>query len=165
MTTPQTAKWFDSLPAPISAPAQMSAEELHDLLQSPAKSQVIIVDVRRADIEVSPSCAYYRFVLTYQGRSSMYDPKRDKPSRSNISSDSSQSDTYAQAVCLVVSEQADGRYKQVVFHCSSSNGRGPRCAAWYEDALNERGIKNNAHVLSGGIKKWLELYPDEVVRI
>lgn len=61
--------------------------------------------------------------------------------------------------------RADDRYSHVVFHCSSSNGRGPRCAAWYEDALLEKGMKTNAYILTGGIKKWIELYPSEVVRV
>jgi arsenical-resistance protein 2 len=64
-----------------------------------------------------------------------------------------------------ITNEAHDRYSHVVFHCSSSNGRGPRCAAWYEDALLEKGIKTNAYILTGGIKKWIELYPTEVVRI
>jgi len=57
------------------------------------------------------------------------------------------------------------RYSDVFFHCSSSNGRGPRCAAWYEDALVEQGITSNARVLTGGIKAWMSHYPDEVIGV
>jgi arsenical-resistance protein 2 len=58
------------------------------------------------------------------------------------------------------------RYKHVVFHCSSSQGRGPRCAGWYQDALEDKGITGSgSYVLAGGIKAWLEAYPDEIVRI
>jgi hypothetical protein len=43
----------------------------------------------------------------------------------------------------------------VIFHCQSSNGRGPRAAGWFQDALDEEGIKTcEAVVLEGGIKKW-----------
>lgn len=52
----------------------------------------------------------------------------------------------------------------VVFHCSSSNGRGPRCAAWYQDELNARGCETSrAVVLAGGIKRWAAVYPDLLV--
>lgn len=43
----------------------------------------------------------------------------------------------------------------LIFYCSSSNGRGPRCAGWYQDALKEAGNDySEAVVLAGGIKKW-----------
>jgi hypothetical protein len=45
----------------------------------------------------------------------------------------------------------------VIFYCSSSNGRGPRCAGWYQDLLEEKGNKTSeAIVLAGGIKTWSE---------
>jgi len=49
-------KWFDDLPKPKSTPQQVSVSELHQLITNNA--QVVVVDVRRADIEVSPSFAY-----------------------------------------------------------------------------------------------------------
>lgn len=55
---------------------------------------------------------------------------------------------------------------KVVFHCSSSKGRGPRCAGWYQDYLNEQSFKTSAaYVLIGGIKAWSEAYPDRIRRI
>jgi arsenical-resistance protein 2 len=48
----------------------------------------------------------------------------------------------------------------VVFHCSQSNGRGPRAAGWYADALQKHlGLSNEAvskrvRVLKGGIMAW-----------
>ena len=53
MSSAPPAKWFDSLPAPISTPPQMSAKELHELCHmGQSESKVVVVDVRRADIEV-----------------------------------------------------------------------------------------------------------------
>lgn len=50
------SKWFDHLPAPVSQPPSITAEELHGLLASgPPGRDVIVVDVRRADIEVRVS--------------------------------------------------------------------------------------------------------------
>ncbi|GAA5928871.1 uncharacterized protein JCM15063_003991 [Sporobolomyces koalae] len=50
------------------------------------------------------------------------------------------------------------QYKLVIFHCQSSNGRGPRVAGWYQDALDEFDIsRSRGAVLEGGIKKWIEV--------
>jgi rhodanese-related sulfurtransferase len=52
--------------------------------------------------------------------------------------------------------------EKVAFYCSSSAGRGPRCAGWYQDYLNERGTTTStAYVLQGGIKAWLAKYESE----
>lgn len=58
MTTVQAAepKWFDHLPPPRSKPAQISGEDLHTLLGKD-EHKVLVVDVRRTDIEVSQSIA------------------------------------------------------------------------------------------------------------
>jgi arsenical-resistance protein 2 len=166
MTSAQPAKWFDSLPTPVSDPAQLSATDLHELFQSnETRAKVLVVDVRRADIEVGIPFVCCSQDLTRQGRSSMYDPKRDQPPRPDIPPDPTDSHLYPEPVRCNSPDEAYDRYSHVVFHCSSSNGRGPRCAAWYEDALVEKGIKTNAYVLTGGIKKWIELYPSEVVRV
>ena len=103
-----------------------------------------------------------------RGRPSLYDPECYQPSSSDLSSDSTNLGAYSQPVrhpTHLHSGVSDDRYSHAVFHCSSSNGRGPRCAAWYEDALNDKGIKSNSYVLTGGIKGWMEQYPDEVIRI
>jgi hypothetical protein len=48
-----------------------------------------------------------------------------------------------------------GSIPLVIFYCSSSNGRGPRCAGWFQDALDDAGITSSeAIVLAGGIKQW-----------
>lgn len=61
------------------------------------------------------------------------------------------------------------RYRSVVFHCQSSSGRGPRCAGWYQDALDRRAAeggatspssRSKAVVLTGGIKEWIKQYGD-----
>ncbi|KAL1923588.1 uncharacterized protein VTP21DRAFT_8568 [Calcarisporiella thermophila] len=52
--------------------------------------------------------------------------------------------------------------KKVVFYCMSSNGRGPRCAGYYQQALNNLGIKDKkAYVLKGGILKWVKNFSNE----
>lgn len=53
---------------------------------------------------------------------------------------------------------------RVMFYCGSSNGRGPRCAAWFADYVAARaaaeGVPENmaepqVFVLEGGIKGWV----------
>jgi len=53
--------------------------------------------------------------------------------------------------------QTLGSIPIVIFYCSSSKGRGPRCAGWFQDALDESGSKvSEAVVLAGGINRWVE---------
>jgi len=53
--------------------------------------------------------------------------------------------------------------EKVFFYCMSSNGRGPRCAGWYQDYLNNKGnTTSKAFVLRGGMKEWLENFRDAV---
>ncbi|KAH6895006.1 arsenite S-adenosylmethyltransferase [Coprinopsis sp. MPI-PUGE-AT-0042] len=54
--------------------------------------------------------------------------------------------------------------KSVIFYCGSSNGRGPRCAGWYQDYLDDKGEEaagTKAYVLQGGIKAWLAKFQDK----
>lgn len=54
-----------------------------------------------------------------------------------------------------------GTIPLVIFYCSSSNGRGPRCAGWFQDALDDAGCRTSeAIVLAGGIKQWEESQKD-----
>ena len=78
------------------------------------------------------------------------------------------------------------RIPKIIFHCSSSNGRGPRCAGWYQDALDSSreagndesnaGVRageggaeregkagSEAFVLVGGLKAWLKEFPGETI--
>ncbi|KAF8626489.1 hypothetical protein AX17_006545 [Amanita inopinata Kibby_2008] len=50
--------------------------------------------------------------------------------------------------------------EKVIFYCGSSNGRGPRCAGWYQDYLDTVGQEraSKAYVLEGGIRGWLSKY-------
>ena len=57
--------------------------------------------------------------------------------------------------------QVMGAAPLVIFYCSSSNGRAPRCAGWFQDTLNEMGkTDSEAAVLVGGIKRWAEVQSD-----
>ncbi|KAF1912590.1 hypothetical protein BDU57DRAFT_459421 [Ampelomyces quisqualis] len=47
--------------------------------------------------------------------------------------------------------------RRVLFDLSSSNGRGPRCAAWFADYIAENGDSTiQSLTLGGGIKGWVK---------
>ena len=52
----------------------------------------------------------------------------------------------------------------VVFTCGSSNGRGPRCAAWFLDHVRNTAEDENMQVmvLEGGVKGWVKAGPQYV---
>lgn len=53
----------------------------------------------------------------------------------------------------------------VVFYCGSSQGRGPRCAGWYADALKEakKDGSSQSLVLDGGIKAWISRWKEDTL--
>ncbi|GAO15709.1 hypothetical protein UVI_02018780 [Ustilaginoidea virens] len=54
--------------------------------------------------------------------------------------------------------------RTIIFYCGSSNGRGPRCAGWMQDYLDEVGDASmTAAVLKGGIKGWQKEYNGEMM--
>jgi arsenical-resistance protein 2 len=49
-------------------------------------------------------------------------------------------------------------------NAASSNGRGPRTAAWLQDYFNEIGEQDvKAYVLKGGVKGWARAYSGELM--
>ncbi|BGP40582.1 hypothetical protein JCM10450v2_004585 [Rhodotorula kratochvilovae] len=140
------APWHAAFPAPTATLADntlaaISIDELKTRLTSSntAKEDVLVVDVRRTDFEIG----FIRGAVNLPAHS--FYPTL--PSLLPILS----------------------RYRAVVFHCQSSSGRGPRCAGWYQDALDAAGIppeQSRAAVLTGGIKAWLERFgEDEVLTV
>lgn len=48
---------------------------------------------------------------------------------------------------------------EMYYVAGSSNGRGPRCANWMQDYLDDVGDKDiEALILTGGIKGWVKRY-------
>ncbi|KAF8261904.1 hypothetical protein EI94DRAFT_1688525 [Lactarius quietus] len=50
-----------------------------------------------------------------------------------------------------------GKFPIVIFHCSSSLGRAPRCAGWLQDGL-PLGSECKVFILEGGMKAWCERF-------
>ncbi|KAJ7639561.1 S-adenosyl-L-methionine-dependent methyltransferase [Roridomyces roridus] len=54
-------------------------------------------------------------------------------------------------------EVVSSGYGMVVFYCSSSLGRGPRCAGWYRDYLVDQEMKGpEVRILEAGFRNWTE---------
>ncbi|KAK1764733.1 Rhodanese-like domain-containing protein [Phialemonium atrogriseum] len=48
--------------------------------------------------------------------------------------------------------------KRIIFYCGSSNGRGPRSAAWMEDYRSEVGGELQVLIMKGGIRGFVKSY-------
>lgn len=84
--TPPPA-WYDTLPLPKSTPRNMTVERLHELL-SCRDNETLVVDVRRADIEVTLHVGILVVVLIFVVATVfIHDPFRYQLTRSNLSSD------------------------------------------------------------------------------
>ncbi|GAA5881869.1 hypothetical protein JCM3774_005760 [Rhodotorula dairenensis] len=135
--------WYAAFPAPTRSLADdslptVSAPELREWMvqrKNLEEKEFLVVDVRRTDFEE-------RFI---KGAINL-------PAHSFYQT--------LPSLLPILSQ-----YRSVVFHCQSSSGRGPRCAGWYQDALDRAGSplveQSKAVVLSGGIKEWIKQYGDD----
>lgn len=157
--------WFASLLTPAASPIDISARELKELMDDatsiPCKDYVV-VDVRRTDLDVS---------LTFE-KSLVWDCVIH-PCAINLPAPSirhclSFSWLCASQYLLVVVDSLLSMLSipNIIFHYSSSKGRGPRCGGWYQDYLDSQGPgTTTAYVLVGGVKAWKEAYPEQVKQV
>ncbi|GAA5879851.1 hypothetical protein JCM1840_006973 [Sporobolomyces johnsonii] len=140
--TPEETPWHAAFPTPTaslsnSTLSSISAPELRELLVAQPeldKREFLVVDVRRTDFEE----AFIKGAVNFPAHS--FYP------------------TLPSMLPLL------SRYRTVIFHCQSSQGRGPRCAGWYQDALDQAGIAKDvsrAVVLTGGIKEWVRQFGED----
>ncbi|KAF9448813.1 S-adenosyl-L-methionine-dependent methyltransferase [Macrolepiota fuliginosa MF-IS2] len=126
--------WWDAYPTVKSSPEAITAEQVAALIRDPTKNpkDFVVVDVRRND---------------HAGghvRGSSQCPAQ----------------TFYDDALSYFERFKDS--ERVIFYCQSSNGRGPRCAGWYQDYLDSVShASSKAYVLSGGIKGWMAKYRDQ----
>ncbi|GAA5885071.1 hypothetical protein JCM16303_006390 [Sporobolomyces ruberrimus] len=136
-TASEEKPWHAAFPAPVStlkdgSLASITVSQLREKIEQQtdlSKRDFLVVDVRRTDFED----AFIRGALNLPAQSFYQTLDSLLPILSS--------------------------YKQVIFHCQSSSGRGPRVAAWYQDRLNEKGVPKETSegvVLTGGIKAWIK---------
>ncbi|EGO04041.1 hypothetical protein SERLA73DRAFT_158418 [Serpula lacrymans var. lacrymans S7.3] len=121
--------WWDAYPKPKSSPPNLTCGQVAALLRDPEEVDYAVVDVRRND----HAGGHVRGSFQHAAQT-FYDE-------------------------LANLHKTFGLKKQVIFYCNSSNGRGPRCAAWYQDFLDEHGYtQSRAYVMQGGAKAWLDKF-------
>ncbi|BFZ64853.1 hypothetical protein YB2330_006006 [Saitoella coloradoensis] len=139
---PQTKPWHENFPAPKCTPTPISAADFKSTyLDDPTKlagRDYLLVDVRRTD--------YLDHAV---------------PTSINIPAQS----FYPTRLTWV---KAFKEVPVVAFYCGSSNGRGPRVAGWFGDAVEEvkereggEGVRCESFVLSGGVKGWVKEFGEE----
>jgi len=86
-TAVPAGRWWDKYPKPRSSPKSLDVDELHSLLRGTASNRIIVIDVRRTDIEVGIiyRCGHEGGLSA--GTSAIHDPKRHQPAGSDILSD------------------------------------------------------------------------------
>ncbi|KAF5369636.1 hypothetical protein D9615_010242 [Tricholomella constricta] len=127
-------RWWDAYPKVKSSPALIPPAELAALYKENSESErdFAIIDVRRDD----HAGGHVR------------------------GSDNWPAQTFYDDLPKVLEKYRNT--SRVVFYCGSSSGRGPRCAGWYQDYINETGTTTSAaYVLEGGVKSWLAKYGNE----
>jgi len=126
-------RWWDAYPLVKSSPSPVTAEELVALMKDPSSSsEFAVIDVRRND----HAGGHVRGSDNWAAQT-FYD---DLPAFYEKYKNTS----------------------KVLFYCQSSNGRGPRCAGWYQDYIDSQGgTRSTAYVLEAGIKNWLAKYGDD----
>ncbi|KAG7088526.1 hypothetical protein E1B28_012509 [Marasmius oreades] len=138
MATADETPWHAAFPDPKAKCAEIEPEVVSKLLKGLSTTEhhnqtrdFLLVDVRRTDWEGGTVATSINLPAQ-----SLY------PTRS---------------VIYQMVKQAG--VKQVIFYCGSSNGRGPRSAAWLQDYIDEVGDQEmKALVMKGGIKGWVRKY-------
>ncbi|KAG5641534.1 hypothetical protein DXG03_004809 [Asterophora parasitica] len=126
-------RWWDAYPKVKSCPAVLAPEALANLIRGGSgEHHFAVVDVRRND----HAGGHVRGSDNWAAQTFYDDLPKFLEKYRNTS--------------------------QVIFYCGSSAGRGPRCAGWYQDYLNEAGVTTSkSYVLEGGVKAWLAKYRAE----
>ncbi|KJA16548.1 hypothetical protein HYPSUDRAFT_171339 [Hypholoma sublateritium FD-334 SS-4] len=121
------SRWWDAYPSVFSSPRSLKAHELASIIRDQTQTSTFaVIDVRKNDHAGGHVRGSYNWAAQ-----SFYD---DLPSF----------------------YQEFKNFPKVIFYCQSSNGRGPRCAGWYQDYLDAQGDgRSTAFILEGGIKQWL----------
>lgn len=165
MTEPETKtqEWWALLPVVRSTPPTISADEVMKLFDdmdiTPTPRAFLLVDVRRTDweggtIKTSLNLPAQSF---YQTRKTLFDLLERGGFKKVI--------FYCGELSLL---RASEREEDNEYDSGASNGRGPRCAAWMQDYIDDVakfGRKSEVKVftLAGGIKGWVKDFEGALV--
>ncbi|KAH6954452.1 Rhodanese-like domain-containing protein [Fusarium avenaceum] len=132
-STDAATPWHAAYPSPLcKTPAAMTRQQLLSMIKNSkniAGDNYVFVDLRRADHEGG----------VIRGSINL-------PAQS----------LYPMIQTLYTLFESAGVQK-VIWYCSSSRGRGPRAAGWFQDYINERGNGGmESVILSEGISGWVK---------
>ncbi|KAF5020107.1 hypothetical protein F66182_7870 [Fusarium sp. NRRL 66182] len=139
--TPQK-QWWEEFPEPKAECARVDPSKISKLIEVNAASgqnahrDFLLVDVRRTDWEGGTISTSINLPAhtLYQTRPQVYQ----------------------------LAKQAG--IKKIIFYCGSCGSRGPRCAGWMQDYLDELGETDiKAEILIGGIKGWQKAYDGQLM--
>ncbi|KAI9436179.1 hypothetical protein H4582DRAFT_459276 [Lactarius indigo] len=146
-----TPAWALSFPEPRSHPLSMSPDELHKLLttkilrrrlhsrrRATHRYRRVSIPVLRQVYRVSHICC-------------------DDASRQAMITGAINLPAQTFYPLLPTLASILGKFPIVVFHCSSSLGRAPRCAGWLQDRLPPDS-ECKIFILEGGMKAWRERF-------
>ncbi|KAL2195539.1 hypothetical protein P885DRAFT_39999 [Corynascus similis CBS 632.67] len=127
--------WWTDFPDPASAAVPVAPGEIFQLLRDQETAEdkhqhFLLVDVRRADCKGGTVRGAINLPAHsfYPTRKSLYN------------------------LCKQAGIQT------VIFYCGSSLGRGPRCAAWLQDYVDEVDGDLKSKFMTGGIRGWVQAY-------
>jgi len=130
--TAEKKQWHEDFPAPTVTAEVMPQRRLMQMLSLQGLASVLVVDVRRTDYE--GGCIRGSLNIPAQGF------------------------FWNRGILYELAYKAD--FQWVVFTCGSSNGRAPRCAAWFLEHIRSVGDEDmQCMVLEGGMKGWVKAGP------
>lgn len=141
---PQQDQWWSVFPAPKAQCSEITGDEVmkmfDDMDIKSGPREFLLVDVRRTDWEGGTIKTSLNLPAQsfYQSRKTLLD------------------------LC----DRA--AVKKIIFYCGSSSGRGPRCASWMQDYMDDiakfgRRSSLEVLVLKGGIKGWVKAFEGSMV--
>jgi arsenical-resistance protein 2 len=149
-----TPAWAQSYPEPRSRPSSMSPDTLRELITTKAPAiDFIIVDVRRADVDVRFPDSHEYLCVGLLIIVIIYD-QAVIPGAINLPAQ-----TFYPLLLPTLSTLLSS-IPIVVFHCSSSLGRATRCAGWLGDVLPPDSACK-VFILEGGMKAWRARFEED----
>lgn len=147
----QQSPWYNAFPEPQAKPGTIEPSEVAALLEQHTDTprDFLLVDVRRTDFEGGTVTSSINLPAQslYPTRKQVYGLAKQAGTKKLI------------FYCGEHIPACNSEFEPSLTDAGSSNGRGPRCAAWMQDFINETGDTDiESLVLNGGIRGWVKEY-------
>ncbi|PQE22987.1 hypothetical protein CJF32_00004384 [Rutstroemia sp. NJR-2017a WRK4] len=165
------APWWKAFPEARAKCPEITADDVMKLFDdmdiTSEPRSFLLVDVRRNDWEVCHSSLSSHSILIWPAHTRYnrvwFDAAADEATQGGTIKTSlnlpAQSFYQSRKTLLELCDRAG--ITKVIFYCGSSSGRGPRCAGWMQDYIDDvakfgKKSKVDVLVLKGGIKGWVK---------